>query len=405
MSNILLGVSGGVAIFKVAQLASNLSKKHNIRVIMSKHAAEFMGTEVFQSLSNHKVYTDTFDSYEQDGQDLIAHVELAKWADIIILAPATGNLLGKLANGIADDMLTTTLLAARSPILLAPAMNTYMLNNPATRDNLAKLENRGVEVMATDAGDLACGDFGNGKLASPEAIESMANVILKREAKEKSKQDLVGKHVLVTAGPTREQIDPVRFISNHSSGKQGYAVAQNALNRGASVSLITGPVSINPPLGANLIKVESADEMLQAVQNNLEKTDLLVMTAAVSDYKVLEQSEEKIKKSSDNLTIELVKNPDILKWAGENSREGQVLVGFAMETENLLENAREKLIKKNVDLIIANSLKDEGAGFGTDTNLASIISKEDIDSLALMSKYDLAEIILDRALEIYKEKN
>ena len=406
MSKILVGITGGIAIYKVAQLVSNLSKLHEVKVIMSKSAQEFMSIEVFQALTKHKVYTDVFETYHEDGEELIAHVELAKWADIIVLAPATANIIGKFANGIADDMLSTTLMAARTPILIAPAMNTFMLNSPATRQNMETLTSRGVHIMSTDSGDLACGDFGNGKLAQPFIIQAEIDRILKETAeKSKKKQDLKGLSILVTAGPTREAIDPVRYITNHSTGKMGYAVAENALDRGASVTIISGLVNIEPPVGANIVYVESALDMYESVQANLKNADIFIMTAAVADYRAVATQDEKIKKSGEEVSLNLTKNPDIIAWASKNRNPGAVVTGFAMETENLVENARGKLERKELDLIAANSLRDEGAGFGTDTNVVTLITADTEEALPLLSKYKVAEKILDKNLEIHKEKN
>ncbi len=402
MANILIGISGGIAIFKVAQLVSNLSKKHQVKVIMTEKALKFMSTEIFEALTKNKVYTDVFEPYIEDQEYTIAHIELAKWADVFVLAPATANLIGKMANGIADDMLSTCLLASRSPILLCPAMNTYMLNNPATQENLQKLIQREVNVMETECGDLACGDFGNGKLASPESIETEIEKILNDN--KNAKKDLSGMNVLISAGPTLEPIDPVRFISNHSTGKMGYAMAKAAHKRGANVTLISGPVNIEAPAGINLLKVKTAAEMFQAVRRNLASNDALIMTAAVSDYRVKNVSENKIKKTAAQLVLQLEKNPDILAWAGEHAEAETVLCGFAMETENLIANAKDKLEKKGLDLIVANSLNEQGAGFGTDTNIVTLIDKKSSEQLGIMSKAKVSDKVLDKVLDIYKSK-
>lgn len=402
MANILLGISGGIAIFKVAQLVSNLSKKHQVKVIMTENALKFMSTEVFEALTKNKVYTDVFEPYIEEQAYKISHIELAKWADIFVLAPATANLIGKMANGLADDMLSTCLLANRSPILLCPAMNTYMLNNPATKENLQKLIQREVKIMETECGDLACGDFGNGKLASPESIETEIEKILNDNRN--AKKDFSGMNILISAGPTVEPIDPVRFISNHSTGKMGYAMAKAAHNRGANVTLISGPVNIEVPTGIKVVKVKTAAEMFQAVQHNLASNDALIMTAAVSDYRVKNVSENKIKKTDAQLVLQLEKNPDILAWAGEHAKAGTVLCGFAMETENLITNAKEKLEKKGLDLIVANSLNEQGAGFGTDTNIVTLIDKKFSEQLEIMSKAKVSEKVLDKVLCIYNSK-
>lgn len=410
--NILVGISGGIAVYKVAQLVSNLSKVHEVQVVMTEHALEFMTPLSFETLTHREVF------YKMFGEGIhhmeVPHIDLAKWADIIILAPTTANLIAKMANGISDDLMSAMLLAARCPILLCPAMNTFMLNHPATQENLKTLESRGVIVLESEAGMLACGDYGSGKLPAPEVIQAKAEEILNSSTTTgknsinaenlQTTDDLTGLHVTVTAGPTQEALDPVRFISNHSSGKMGYAIARAAMNRGAKVTLISGPVQLTAPEGVELVAVKSAMDMFEAVKNQLDKSDILVKAAAVSDYRASEIQEEKIKKSGDELVLRMVKNPDILAWAGENKPEGTVLCGFAMETENLLANAKAKLEKKNCDLLVANNLKVEGAGFATDTNVATLIWRDKQEALSIMSKDDLADRILDECLILKGEK-
>lgn len=398
---ILLGISGGIAVFKAAQLVSNLSKRHEVRVIMTENALEFMSPLTFETLTGHKVYKSMFGP-EAD-QTSVAHIELAKWAEIIILAPCTANVIAKAAAGLADDLLSTMLLAARSPILLCPAMNSFMLAHPATQANLKTLSARGFHILDSDEGLLACGDFGSGKLPAPEVIEQKAMEILDLQAE--GRKDLEGLRITVTAGPTQEALDPVRFVSNHSSGKMGYAIASEAAARGADVTLISGPVSLEPPSGVRLVKTVSALDMFEAVKNYLPQSDILIKAAAVGDYRPAEQAEEKIKKKGDELLLRLVPNPDILAWAGAHKTAQTVLCGFAMETEDLLKNARAKLEKKNCDLLAANSLRQEGAGFGVNTNIATLLWRDREEQLPLMSKADLASRILDECLKLHKEKS
>lgn len=397
---IVVGISGGIAVFKVAQLVSNLSKKHEVQVVMTEHATEIMSPLTFETLTGRKAL------YKMFGEDVhhmsVDHIDVAKWADLIILAPATANIIAKMTYGLADDLLSTMLLAARSPILVCPAMNSFMLDHPATTENLYRLKERGVEILESDAGMLACGDFGSGKLPSPEQIQAKAEEILADAGK--VEHDLTGLTITITAGPTVEAIDPVRFISNYSSGKMGYALAAKAVSRGAKVKLISGPVSLPPVEGAELISVNSAEEMFTAVKHAFGETHILIKAAAVGDYRVKTEATEKLKKSDEELTIELVKNPDILLWAGEHKREDMVICGFAMETENLLDNAMEKLEKKHCDLLVANSLREEGAGFRGDTNVVTLLWPTKRKAVEKMSKQDLAEIILDEVLAIREEK-
>lgn len=399
MQNIVLGISGGIAIYKVAQLASDLSKNYNLKVIMTENAQKFMSTEVFEVLSQNKVYTDTFSAYLDKDKYKIPHVELSKWSDLIVLAPATANLIGKFANGIADDLLTTTLIAARSKVLLCPAMNSYMLTNPATQANLDTLKARGVAIMPTAKGELACGDYGSGKFPEPKLIEDKIAELLNLKA------DLAGLNVLITAGPTREKLDPVRFITNYSSGKMGYALAEASAARGAKVKLISGPSNLEASKAIELISVESAEEMFTAVKNNLAKADIVIMAAAVSDYRPLELKQEKLKNETETVSVDFVKNKDILAYAGQNRSKSTVVCGFSMETENLIENSKKKLLKKDIDLIVANNLRDQGAGFATDTNKVTLISKDEVRPLNLKTKTAVAHDVLDSCLAIYKEKN
>lgn len=392
--NIVLGVCGGIAAYKACDLTSRLKKLNaNIDVIMTKSAAEFVTQLTFQSLSLNQVITDMFDKpkyYE------IEHISLAKKADIIVIAPATANIIGKLANGIADDMLTTTIMASKAIKLIAPAMNTNMYENPIVQRNIDTLKQLGYYLMEPGVGRLACGDIGKGKMAEPELIEDKIKELLLVQ------QDLVGKTVLVTAGPTREALDPVRFITNHSSGKMGFAIAEKAAARGAKVYLVSGPSDLSTPFGVERYDVESALEMYDVVMKLMEKTDIIIKSAAVADYRVAEISTEKIKKSDEELIIKLQKNPDILQELGK-IKGNRVLIGFAMETQNLIENAKAKVLKKNLDFIVANNLKTEGAGFATDTNVVKLIDKSGkVEDIPLMRKSDLADIILDKAISISK---
>lgn len=394
--NVVLGVSGGIAAYKACEIVSRLKKLGaNIDVIMTKSAAEFVTPLTFQSLSLNKV---TVDMFEEPKYWEIGHISLAKKADLFLIAPATANVIGKIANGIGDDMLTTTAMAIKSPILIAPAMNTNMYENEIVQENIEKLKKRGMHFIEPISGRLACGDIGSGKLPDPEDIVERAIEILL------PKKDLQGLRIVVTAGPTKEKFDPVRFITNNSTGKMGYAIAEQAVKRGADVTLISGPSTLACPCGVDFIPVESALEMRDAVMANLETSDAVIKSAAVSDYRPEQVNENKIKKSGDTLTLTLVKNPDIIAEVGKR-KGNRVLIGFAMETEDLLGHAKEKLEKKNLDMIVANDLKTEGAGFGTDTNVVSFIHRDGrIESLEKMSKEALADVILDRLLEIRKEK-
>ena len=394
---VVLGVTGSIAAYKMANVASALVKEGaEVHVVCTENATTFINPITFETLTNHKCLVDTFD---RNFQFHVAHVSLSQKADVMLIAPASANIIGKLANGIADDMLSTMALAATCPILVAPAMNTHMFENRIVQDNLNKLKQYGMQVIEPAAGRLACGDVGKGKL--PE--EGILLEYIRKEIQ--CRKDLAGKRVLVTAGPTREKIDPVRFISNHSSGKMGYAIARAAMLRGAEVTLISGPVSIPEPLFVQVRHVESAEDMYQAVMQESDTADLVIKAAAVADYTPCETSEEKIKKSDQDLSIALARTKDILKTVGEKKRDDQVVCGFSMETSNLVENSRKKLVSKHCDLIVANSLKEAGAGFGVDTNRITLITAEGAEELELMSKDGAGHKILDRALEIWHQKN
>ena len=384
---VLLGVTGGIAAYKIANLASALVKLHaDVNVIMTQNATNFINPITFESLTGNKCIVDTFD---RNFKFKVEHIALAELADVFMVAPASANVIGKIANGIADDMLTTTFMACKKKKIIAPAMNTNMYENPIVQDNIKKLKDYGMEIIEPATGYLACGTTGSGKLPDEKIL---LEYILREVAYEK---DLSGKTVLVTAGPTREAIDPVRFISNHSTGKMGYAIARCASLRGARVILVSGPVSLEPPLFAELVPVVSAENMYNAVMKYKDEADIIIKSAAVADYTPITARSEKIKKQSGDMSIELKRTRDILKELGQSRRENQFICGFAMETENLIENAVKKLESKNVDMIVANSLKTEGAGFGTDTNVVTLITKDGKTELPLMSKTDVAMKILD----------
>lgn len=389
--NVVLAVSGGIAAYKIANLASMLKKLNcNIDVLMTKNATNFINPITFETLTENKCLIDTFDrNFEYN----VEHVELAKKADVILLAPATANVIGKIANGIADDMLTTTIITCPCKKIIAPAMNTNMYRNPIVQDNLNKLKDYGMEVISPDTGLLACGDVGEGKMPSEYLL---LEHILREIAYEK---DMSGLNVLVTAGPTKEKIDPVRYISNHSTGKMGYALAKHAMLRGANVTLVTGETHIQAPHFVNTIKVISAEDMFEAVKGNYENQDIIIKAAAVADYTPKYQSDEKVKKKDDTMKIDLERTKDILQFLGENKKEKQFICGFSMETENMVENTRKKLNKKRADLMVANNLKDQGAGFGTDTNIVTFITKEEAINLPLLTKEKVAERIVDLILE------
>ena len=383
---VVLGVTGSIAAYKIANLASALKKLHaDVNVIMTRNATNFINPITFETLTGNKCLVDTFD---RNFQYNVEHVSLAKKADIFMVAPASANVIGKIAGGIADDMLTTTIMAAKCPKLISPAMNTNMYENPIVQDNIKKLEHYGYEIINPASGYLACGDTGAGKMPEPDTLLAY---ILRTISHEK---DLEGKKVLVTAGPTQEAIDPVRYITNHSTGKMGYAIAKNCMLRGAKVTLVTGKVAIEPPMFVDVITVVSAADMAEAVKKAAQEQDIIIKTAAVADYRPANPAAEKIKKKEGDSSIQLERTEDILSYLGAHKREGQYICGFSMETENMLENSRAKLVKKNVDMIIANNLKVSGAGFGTDTNIVTIITEDDNKELKLMSKDDVAEFIV-----------
>ena len=384
---IVLGVTGGIAAYKSAMLTSLLVKSGaDVQVIMTEHAKEFISPLTFEALTNRRCLTDTFDRNHEYSTE---HISIAKQADAVIVAPATANVIAKLAHGIADDMLTTTILACKCPKIIAPAMNTGMYENPITQDNIALLEKYGMTVVAPATGRLACGDTGKGKMPEPE---DLLQYVLMACAYEK---DMKGKKVLVTAGPTREPIDPVRFITNHSSGKMGYSIAKICALRGAEVTLVTGKTALTPPAFVNVVPITTAKEMFEEVTARSEGMDIVIKSAAVADYRPKNVSEQKMKKKDGDLAIEMERTDDILKYLGEHKKEGQFLCGFAMETENLLQNASDKLGKKNADMIVANSLRTKGAGFGTDTNVVTLITKEGMQELDIMTKEEVAEKLLD----------
>lgn len=389
---VILGVTGSIAAYKAANLASMLKKQHaDVQVIMTKNATQFMNPITFESLTGNKCLVDTFD---RNFQFQVEHVALAKRADLAIVAPATANIMAKLAHGLADDMLTTTLLACRCPKLIAPAMNTRMYENPVTQDNMDILRKYGFRLIEPAVGHLVCGDTGAGKLP-PETL--LLECILDEIAMEK---DMKGLHVLITAGPTMEAIDPVRFISNHSTGKMGYALARVCRRRGAEVTLVSGKTNLEAPYGVTLVPVTSAQDMFEAVSLRAKEQDLIIKAAAVADYRPVTVAENKIKKSPGDMSIALERTTDILAWLGEHRREGQVLCGFAMETEHMVEHAKEKLTGKHVDMIAANNVKVAGAGFGTDTNVVTLITEDGVEELAKMSKEEVASRIVDALLRL-----
>ena len=389
---VLLGVTGGIAAYKAAALASALVKQHAaVEVVMTENATKFVTPLTFEQLTGRRTMVDTFD---RNFSHQVEHISLAQRNDLVIIDPATANVCAKLAHGLADDMLTTTVLACKCPKLIATAMNTNMYENPVTQDNLQLLRRYGWEVIEPAAGRLACGAVGKGKLPEPEEL---LQHVLRHIA---LPHDLAGKRVLVTAGPTREALDPVRFLSNHSTGKMGYAIAKMAMLRGAEVTLVTGPTAIAPPPFVEVVEVSSAKDMFEAVASRCEDMDFIFKAAAVADYTPTGYSDEKMKKKDGDLSIPLARTQDILKYLGEHRREGQVICGFSMETENMLENSRAKLTKKNVDMICANNLKTPGAGFGVDTNVITLITHTDVTELPLQSKEAAALAILDAAMGI-----
>ena len=396
---VLLGVTGSIAAYKIAYLVSALKKQQaDVHVLMTRNATNFINPITFETLTGNKCLVDTFD---RNFQFQVEHVSIAKKADVVMIAPASANVIGKLAHGIADDMLTTTIMACRCKKFISPAMNTNMFENPIVQDNLKTLEHYGYEVIDPAVGYLACGDTGAGKMPEPETL---LNYILRECACEK---DMKGLKVLVTAGPTQEAIDPVRYITNHSSGKMGYAIAKMAMLRGADVTLVSGRTALAPPPFVRVVPVVTARDMYEAVTSVSQEQDIIIKAAAVADYRPASVSDEKIKKKDDDMSIALERTDDILKYLGEHKRANQFLCGFSMETEHMLENSRGKLQKKNLDMIVANSLKVEGAGFGGDTNIVTIITKDRDEQLGKMSKEDTAAEILDRILSFREgqEKN
>ena len=393
---VLLGVTGSIAAYKIAYLASALKKLHaQVHVLMTKNATNFINPITFETLTGNKCLVDTFD---RNFQFSVEHVSIAKQADVVMIAPASANVIGKLAHGIADDMLTTTIMACKCKKIVSPAMNTNMYENPIVQDNLAILQHYGYEVTEPASGYLACGDTGAGKMPEPEML---LDYILREIAKEK---DLLGRKVLVTAGPTQESIDPVRYITNHSSGKMGYALAKAAMLRGADVTLVSGPCAIEPPPFVKLVPVVTAKEMFDAVTSVSFEQDIIIKAAAVADYRPANVYEDKVKKQEEQMSIELEKTDDILGYLGEHRLPGQFLCGFSMETQNMIGNSRAKLGKKHLDMVAANNLKVAGAGFQGDTNVLTLITQDEDVSLQLMSKEDAANVILDKILSIQKER-
>jgi len=395
--DVVIGVTGGIAAYKACELVSRLVKEGaSVYVVMTANAVRFVAPLTFETLSNHPVVTDTFDR-PQTWE--VEHIALAKRAALFCVAPATANILAKMAHGIADDMLSTTLLATKAPVLVAPAMNTGMWTAPVTQENLAVLKQRGVYQVGPGAGRLACGDAGAGRMAEPvEILEEIVRILSEPE-------DLKGKKVLVTAGPTRERLDPVRYMTNDSSGKMGYAIAEAAQKRGADVTLVTGPVALTPPAGVAVERVESTCQLYDAVTRLAPSQDVVIQAAAPADYRFSQTSDQKMKKQGgEGLTLTLVENPDIAAAIGRKKKPGQVFIGFAAETENLLENAKRKLDKKNLDMVVANDVTKPGAGFNVDTNIAALITREEIVELPLQSKRALADEILTKAVNLLNAK-
>ncbi len=383
--HIVLGVTGSIAAYKIASLASMLMKQHaDVTVIMTKNATNFINPITFESLTGNKCLVDTFD---RNFEFQVEHVSLARQTDVFLTAPASANVIAKAAHGIADDMLTTTLLACTCPKIVAPAMNTRMYQNPVVQDNLEILKRYGMEVIDPANGYLACGDTGAGKMPDPE-------VLYEYIIKALTPKDMAGRKVLVTAGPTQERLDPVRYISNHSTGKMGYAIARQAMLRGAEVTLVSGKVNLQPPMGVRMVPVVSAADMAQAVKADAQAQDIIIKAAAVADYRPAVTADEKLKKKDDEMNLVLERTEDILAWLGAHRRPGQFLCGFSMETEHMLENSRAKLEKKKIDMIVANNLKQTGAGFGTDTNVVTLLTKEDTLTLPIMSKEEVADRLL-----------
>ena len=383
---VLLGITGGIAAYKMANVASALRKTGaEVHCLLTQNATQFITPLTFETLSNNRCIVDTFDrNFQYD----VAHVSLAKKSDVILIAPATANVIAKLAHGLADDMLTTTVLASRCPKLIAPAMNTAMLENPATQENLATLRRYGFTVIEPATGMLACKDVGSGKLPEPEVLCEEIYRVIARE------KDLQGLHITVTAGPTQESLDPVRFLTNHSSGKMGYAIAREAMLRGADVTLISGPVALKAPLGVKLVNITTAQEMLEGVQAALPQTDVLVMAAAVADYRPAVVADQKMKKGEGDMSIPLERTGDVLGWVAQNRHPGLFVCGFSMETEHMLENSQKKLSKKTLDMIVANNLNTQGAGFGVETNVVTLITQDWVEELPLLGKDEVAGKLL-----------
>ena len=394
---VLLGVTGSIAAYKIASLASALKKLHaDVHVLMTQNATNFINPITFESLTGNKCLVDTFD---RNFQFQVEHVSIAKKADVVMIAPASANVIGKLAHGIADDMLTTTVMACKCKKYISPAMNTNMFENPIVQDNLKTLEHYGYEVIQPASGYLACGDTGAGKMPEPETLLAYIEKEIARE------KDLQGKKILVTAGPTQEAIDPVRYITNHSSGKMGYAIAKAAMLRGAEVTLVSGRTAIEAPLFVNVVPVVTAKDMFEAVTGISNEQDIIIKAAAVADYRPAVVSSEKVKKKEGQMSIELERTDDILKYLGENKREGQFLCGFSMETQNMISNSRAKLERKNLDMVAANNVKEAGAGFQGDTNVLTLITQKEETSLPLMSKEDAANQLLDKILMLTSNQN
>lgn len=388
---IVLGITGGIAAYKMANVASALTKAGaDVHVVMTENAQQFITPLTFETLTHNPCVTDTFD---RSTPFEVTHISLAKAADLILIAPATADIIAKMAHGIADDMLSTVVLASTCPKLFAPAMNTAMLLNPITQENIEKLQHFGFTLIEPDSGHLACGDSGKGKMPEPAVLVDWVERSIARP------KNLKGLRVTVTAGPTQESLDPVRYLTNHSSGKMGYAIAREAVLRGAEVNLISGPVSLDPVSGAEMTRITTAEEMNYAVQNSLAETDILIMAAAVADYRPAEISSEKIKKSDSDFVIPTVRTPDILGSIGKKKPEGLYICGFSMETSHLLENSRKKLENKQLDMIAANNVKVPGAGFGVSTNVVTLITKDKEEALPLMSKQEVAGVLIDRILE------
>lgn len=389
---VVLGVTGGIAAYKACEIVSRLKKLHaNVRVVLTEHACRFVQPLTFETLSGNQVAVSAFEhSFE------IEHISLARAADLLLIAPATANIIGKMAHGIADDLLSTTAMAVVCPILIAPAMNCAMYRSAALQENLETLKGRGVLTVGPESGHLACGDEDIGRMSEPETIVARVCELLRGQ------DDLAGKHVLVTAGPTREMVDPVRFLSNRSSGKMGYAIAEAAARRGARVTLVSGPVALERPRGVETVPITSTLDLYREVTERAKSADLVIQAAAPADFRPLEAARHKIKKTGEGMTLQLTPNPDVAAQLGRDKHEGQVLVAFAAETDDLIANARKKLDKKNADMVVANDVTQPGAGFAGDTNRVTLVTRSDARELPLMSKRDVADAILDRALELMR---